>query len=155
MAVIDVKRLSSIDRVVVGASLVALIAMFLPWYGYSSTFGGASVSGFGSGYGWFGALLVIAAGVYLGLIRSGSSVPKTSMGPGVIVLGASAIGTALVVIRWISLPSGSGTSGAGGAYSYSYGPRVGLIITLIAALVQVVCSFRLFKRSGEALPWAK
>ncbi len=152
MVVIDMKKLSSIDRVVVLAALVALIAMFLPWYGASSTYGGASVSGFGSGYGWVGALLLVAAGVYLALLRSGSNVPKTSVGPGVIVLGLSLIGTLLIAIRWLSLPSGSG--GIGG-YSYSYGPRIGIIIALIAALVQVVCSFRLFKSSGEALPWAK
>ena len=110
MAVIDVKRLSSIDRVVVGASLVALIAMFLPWT-IQLDVRRCLVSGFGSGYGWFWRTAGDRGRGLSGLIRSGSSVPKTSMGPGVIVLGASAIGTALVVIRWISLPSGSGTSG--------------------------------------------
>jgi hypothetical protein len=152
MALLDVKKLSTIDRVVVGAGAVALIAMFLPWYGASSNFGGASVSGFGSGYGWIGALFVVGAGVYLAMQRSGSNMPKTKMGPGVIVLGASLIGTLLVAIRWLSLPSGSGSSGA---YSYSYGPRIGMYIVLIAAIAQVVCSFRLFKSSGEAVPWAK
>lgn len=153
MAVIDIKKLSTIDRVVVGAGVVALIALFLPWYGYSVAGFSSSVSGFSSGYGWIGALLVVAAGAYLALQRSGSNIPKTSYGPGVIVLGASAIGTLLIVIRWISLPSGSG--GVGSVYNYSYGPSVGIFIALIAAVVQVVCSFRLFKSSGESLPWAK
>ena len=148
-----IKKLSTIDRVIVGASVIALIAMFLPWYGYSATFGSASVSGFGSGFtGWLGALLVIGAGVYLAMLRAGSNLPKTSIGPGVIVLGASLIGTVLVALRWVTLPSGSG--GTAG-YSYTYGPRMGLIITLIVAIVQVVCSFRLFKATGEAVPWAK
>jgi hypothetical protein len=30
-----------------------------------------------------------------------------------------------------------------------------MYIVLIAAIAQVVCSFRLFKSSGEAVPWAK
>jgi hypothetical protein len=152
MAVFDWKKLSTADRVIAVAALIALISLFLPWYGYSSSFGGASVSGFSTSYGWLGALLVVAAGVYLVLLRSGANMPKTSIGPAVIVLGASAIGTIIVAIRWLTLPSGSG--GAGG-FSYSYGARIGIIIALVAAIVQVVFSFRLFKASGEALPWAK
>jgi hypothetical protein len=152
MAAFDWKKLSMADRVIAVAALVALIALFLPWYGYSSTFGSASVSGFSSGYGWLGAILVVAAGVYLVLLRSGTNMPKTSVGPAVMVLGASAIGTIIVVLRWLTLPSGSG--GAGG-YSYSYGARIGIIIVLVAAIVQVVFSFRLFRASGEALPWSK
>jgi hypothetical protein len=149
MATMDISKLDSLDRVVAGASLVALIALFLPWYGGSSGGFSASVSGFGAGFtGWFGAILIIAAGVYLVMLRSGSNMPKTSFGPGVLVLGLSAIGTLLVIIRWASLPSGGGNG-------YTYGPRIGLYLTLIAGIVQVVISFRLFKRSGESAPWAK
>jgi len=46
MAVFDWKKLSTADRVIAVAALIALISLFLPWYGYSSSFGGASVSGF-------------------------------------------------------------------------------------------------------------
>lgn len=153
MATVDFKKLSTIDRVVVGAAAVALIAMFLPWYGASSGAFSASVSGFGSGYGWIGAVLVLAAGVYLLMQRSGSKMPATSMGPGVMVLGLSVIGTVLVAIRWISLPRGS--FGVANVSYYSYGPRVGIVLVLIAGIVQVVCALRLFRRSGESLPWAK
>ena len=146
------KKLDQLDRVVAITSAVALISMFLPWYGASVLGFSASVNGFGSGYGWIGALLILAAGIYLVLLRSGTSMPSTTMGPGVIVLGLSSIGALLVVIRWISLPSGGG--GISGE-AYSYGPRIGLYLTLFAGLIQAVISFRLFKRSGEALPWAK
>lgn len=47
----DISKLDRLDRVVVFTGLIALIAMFPPWYGYSSGAFGASVSGFGSGYG--------------------------------------------------------------------------------------------------------
>ncbi len=149
---IDWKKLDPLDRVVAVTSVVALISMFLPWYGASILGFSSSVSGFGSGYGWIGALLIIAAGLYLVMLRSGSSMPKTNMGPGVIVLGLSGVGALLVVIRWLSLPSGGG--GVAGD-SYSYGPRIGMYLTLLAGIVQAVISFRLFKRSGEALPWSK
>lgn len=144
---VDFKKLDKLDRVVVITAAIALVALFLPWYGVTSGPFSASVSGFSTSYGWLGALLIIAAGVYLLMLRSGSSMPKTSMGPGVLVLGASALGTLLVIIRWITLPKG----GIGGAYSY--GPRIGIYFALVAGVVQAVISFKLFKASGEKLPW--
>jgi len=153
MAAFDWKKLSTADRVISIAGLIALIALFLPWYGFSSTYYSASVSGFGSGYGWLGGLLVVAAAGYLVLLRSGTNLPKTSIGPAVIVLGASAIGTVIVALRWLTLPRGSygGVDGTG----FSYGARIGIYIVLIAAVVELVFSFRLFKASGESLPWTK
>jgi hypothetical protein len=110
------------------------------------------VGAFPPGYGWLGALLVVAAGVYLVLLRSGSNMPKTSYGPGVLVLGASLIGTLIVILRWITLPKGSyGVAGSG----FSYGPGFGLILALIACIVQAFFAVRMFRGSGEALPWAK
>ena len=149
---VDWKKLDQLDRVVAVTSAVTVISMFLPWYGASVLGFSASVNGFGSGYGWIGALLIVAAGAYLVMLRSGGSMPRTTMGPGVIVLGLSAIGALLVVVRWISLPSGGG--GMSGE-PYSYGPRIGIYLTLIAGVVQAVIAFRLFKRSGEDLPWSK
>ncbi len=145
-------KLDSLDRVVVVTSVIALVSMFLPWYGGSVLGFSASVNGFGSGYGWFGSLLIVLAGGYLAMVRSGSPMPTMAMGPGVLVLGLSAIGTLLVIIRWVTLPSGGGgVAGAG----FSYGPRIGIYLALIAGLVQAVISFRLFKRSGEPVPWEK
>ncbi|MGH9019431.1 MAG: hypothetical protein ACRDV0_00200 [Acidimicrobiales bacterium] len=148
---VDVSKLDRMDRIVVITAAIALVSLFLPWYGYSSGAFSASVSGFSTGYGWLGALLIIAAGVYLLLLRSGSQMPKTKMGPGVLVLGASAIGTFLVIIRWITVPKGSG--GIGGITNYSYGPRIGMYFALIAGVVQVFISFKLFKQTGESMPW--
>jgi len=151
MAAMDLSKLDNMDRIVAGASVVVLISMFLPWFGVSEAGFSWSTDAFGAGFlGWFGAILIIAAGVYLVMLRSGSQMPKTSFGPGVTVLGLSAIGALLVVIKWATLPrySFSGTS-------WSEGARIGIYLTLIAAIVQVVVSFRLFKRTGEAVPWAK
>ena len=149
---IDWKKLDSLDRVVAITAAVTVVSMFLPWYGVSVLGFSSSVSGFGSGYGWIGALLIIAAGLYLVMLRSGSTMPQTSAGPGVIVLGLSAVGALLVVIRWLALPSGGGgVSGDG----YNYGPRIGIYFTLIAGIIQAIISFRLFKQSGESAPWKK
>jgi hypothetical protein len=152
MAAFDWKKLSTTDRVIAITALIALISLFLPWYSWSGGGYSASAGGFSTGYGWLGALLVVAAGVYVVALRSGSNMPKTSYGPGVLVLGASLIGTIIVAIRWITLPRGS--YGAGGV-GFHYGPGFGLILALIACIVQAVFAVRMFRSSGEALPWAK
>ena len=79
-----------------------------------------------------------------------SKVPFT---PAVVVLGAATLGALIVVIRWITLPSGH--VGVGGVTAYSYGPRVGIFLTIIAGLVQVGAAITLFRSSGEKLPWAE
>lgn len=157
MATFDAKRLSTIDRVVVVAAAIALISLFLPWYGAStsSLAGGfsASVSGFSTSYGWLGGLLIVGAGIYLLLQRSQVEVPRLGAGPAVVVLGASVIGTVIVILRWVSLPRGHG--GVAGVASYSYGPRIGIWLTLIVGIVQLVCALSLFRASGEKLPWSQ
>jgi hypothetical protein len=150
MATFEWKKLSTTDKVISVTALIALIALFLPWYGASSVYGGASVSGFSTSYGWLGGLLIVAAGVYLVFLRAGSNMPKFSYGPGVIVLGLSLIGAVIVIIRWVTLPSGSFDGGA-----FSYGPQVGMYIVLIAGIVQAFFALRMFRASGEALPWSK
>ena len=152
MAAFEWKKLSTGDRVISITALVALIALFLPWETVHAGAFSASRGGFGSGFGWLGALLVIGAGVYIVALRSGSNMPKMSYGPGVIVLGASVIGAVLIILRWITLPRGNYGNFAG---SVSWGAGVGLYLTLIAAIVQAVYAIRMFQSSGEALPWAK
>lgn len=148
MASIDIKSLSTSDRIVAGASAIALISLFLPWYGFSSSIGSASVSGFGSGYGFLGGLLIVLSGAYLVMMRSGASMPSMSVGPGVIVFGTSLVGIILVLLKWANLPSGSIGDG-------SYGPRIGIYLTLIVGIVQAVYALRFFRASGERAPWAK
>jgi hypothetical protein len=149
MAAFDWNKLTQTDKVIAVTAFIAFISLFLPWFGISSAFGSASSSGWGSGYGIIGALLIIAAGVYLVFLRSGSNMPKTTYGPGVLVLGASALGALIVIIKWVTLPRGSGTYAA-----YSYGPRFGMYVVLVAGVVQAFFALRLFRSTGEAVPWA-
>lgn len=145
------KRLNTQDRVVAGASVIALISLFLPWYGASAGGFSASVSGFSTSYGWLGSILIIAAGAYLVAVRSQVDVSKMPLTPAVVVAGASLLGTIIVAIRWLTLPKGS--FGAVGNLGFSYGPRIGIYLTIIVGVVQVVAAIMLFRTSGEALPW--
>jgi hypothetical protein len=150
MANFDAKKFSRRDWAVVGAAAVSFICLFLPWYGASYGFFSASVSGWSTSYGWLGALLIIAAGVYLALYRSEVNLAKVPVTPAVVVLGAAVLGTLIVILRWITLPSGHA-----GITGFSYGPRVGIYLTIVAGVVQVVAAVALFRSSGEKLPWAK
>ena len=106
MAKFEAKRLSKLDWAVVGGAGVSFIALFLPWYGATSGVFSASVSGWSTSYGWFGALLIIAAGVFLALQRSQVNLSSVPVTPALVVMGAAVLGTLIVVIRWITLPSG-------------------------------------------------
>jgi hypothetical protein len=152
MVKFDSKSISLPDWGVIGAAGIAFISLFLPWWGSSGSFGGISVNAWGTSYGWLGGLLIIGAGAYLLALRSQVDLSKLPLGPGVIVLGAASLGTLIVALRWLTLPSGHG--GVSGIYTYSIGPGVGIILTLIVGIVQVVCAVRLFRASGEKLPWA-
>jgi hypothetical protein len=152
MSKFDVKRLSTLDRVLVGASGLALISLFLPWYGVSAGGFSASVSGFSTSYGWLGALLIVAAGVYLALHRSEVDLSKMPLTPALVVLSTAGLGTLIVVLRWLTLPSGH--VGIGKVALYSYGPRVGIYVAVIAGVAAVVCAVMMFRTSGEKLPWA-
>jgi hypothetical protein len=143
VAELDLKKLSPLDWTIVGAGAVSLISLFLPWWGANASYLGvstsSSVSGFSSGYGLLAALMIVAAGVILVVIRSGQSIPF------VVVLVLSILGTLLVAIRWLGIPSGS--IGVG-TVSLSYGPRIGIIITLLVGIAQAVCAIVVFRKSS-------
>jgi hypothetical protein len=152
VAKFDAKNLSTRDRVVIGASAVALIALFLPWYGFSSGIFSASVSGWSTSYGLLGGLLIVAAGALLLAHRSGVDTSRLGLTPAFLVLGTSALGTLIVVIRWLTLPSGHYAAGGAG---FSYGPSVGIILTIVVGLAQAATALMMFRSSGEDFPWAK
>ena len=106
MAKFDISKFSTLDKVLGGAAALAVISLFLPWY--SVSYHGVtydSTSGFGTSWGWLGGLLIIAAGVYLVLQRSGVDLSKMPAPPSVIILGAAALGTLVMILRAITLPS--------------------------------------------------
>ena len=144
------KRLSSLDRVVVGGAVVAFIAAALPWWGYSGPLSlySASVDGWSAGFtGWAGTLLLTLAGVYLVLRRSGVTLPSTPVGPAVLVAGACALGLLLVVVRWLTLPRvHAGLAG-------SIGARYGIWVAILAGIVEVAAAVAEMRASGEPLPW--
>ena len=111
----DLKKLTTADRVVAGAAIVFLIAFFLPWEGKTvSVQGIASVSKSWNGTeyfltGWIPLLLAIAMVVQIGLARfSDTQMPKLPVTWGQAHLIAGATAAVLVVLRLIFTANVSG-----------------------------------------------
>jgi hypothetical protein len=68
---LDLRRLSRVDQTVAGASLVVLISLFLPWYGFSALGSTATISGTSThGFLVLDVILAIVLIAYL-VLRSG------------------------------------------------------------------------------------
>jgi hypothetical protein len=153
MAQFDAKQVHTNDWGVMGGGLLVLISSFLAWYGYDSksSFGhfSASIGGWSAGFfAWFGILLCIAAAVIVALrVFSGPSI-NLPVTPALLALGLSGLAVLLFLLRWLTLPSGSG---GGFGSSFKYGARIGLFLALIGAIAQAVFAFLAFRASGEKM----
>jgi hypothetical protein len=139
----DWKQLSTRDRVVVCFAGIALISLFLPWWGVDVLSFSLSVDGWSAGFtAWAGGLLLTAAGVLLALRRSGTAFSPNAK-PAVLVAGVAALGLLLVVIRWASLPRADG---------HAVGARYGLYIALVAGVVEVTVAVLELRAPEEPTP---
>jgi len=137
-------RFTTGDKVLVVAAFLALISLFVPWY--QASISGVtiqSVSGWGTGYGWMAALLLVAAGIYVVLQRSDVELPKAPVRSAVVVLVLTKLGTFLVLVRLVTLPSANDGNGLG---SVNYGPAAGILLALIAGVIETVCAWQMFRR---------
>ena len=114
---IDLRRLSRVDQTVGGASLVVLISLFLPWFGFGSLDESFSVSGT-TAHGYL-VIVVILAVLLVGylLLRSGwDELPvNLPIAHAPLLLIGTGLQLLLVVIGFIDVPV-SGLSWEIGAY---------------------------------------
>lgn len=146
----DWKALTTLDRVIAGGALLALISLFLPWYGLSVGGVSLSVDGWSSGFAaWAGGTLLTAAGVLVVLRRSGVHLTGGRVPPSLLVASVAALGLLLVVIRWVSFPTYHGATG----YSYDVGARYGVYLAVIGGIVAVTAAVMALRTSGERTLW--
>lgn len=148
----DIQNFRALDWAITGGAAVAFIAGFLPWWGYSGQLSlyGASVSGWSAGFtASAGTLLLVAAGVYLGLHRAGAQFPAMAIGPTMLVAAASGLGVLLILLRWLTFPN------VGGGLGGQIGARYGIWVALLAGIVQLAAAVAEFRSSGDELPWSK
>lgn len=150
----DLSKFSKAELIVaVGAIVLLVSALFLPWYGVSvSTVigGGSATWSLWSASQGIAILVLIACVVAVGVIvlralevfdLSEQGVPES-----LVVLIAAAVAGLLVIFRVASLPGDLGAVGLfGAAAGVSAGRSWGLWIGLIGAVVFVVGAFMKFQ----------
>ena len=148
----DLKQIKRNDQVILGAGvLFLLLSFFAPFYGVSyhaaGGFGGsASVTAWHS-YGWLAVLLVvIAVGIVAARVFANASLPALPIGPNLLVVVLSGLGTLLLLLRGFTYKSGSGLG-------YSYGVKWGAWVLYILAIAVVVGAVMNLMASGEKVAW--
>jgi hypothetical protein len=135
MAGFDPKRVTTLEWVVIGAGGLALIDSFLPWFSWSVGPFSFSWSAWSAGFlAWFATLLLVAAGG-LTLARSMGTQINLPVPPATATLGAGALATLLVLLRWLTAPGYVGTG-------------FGLFIGLLCAIATTVASYLAFRAAG-------
>jgi hypothetical protein len=143
------KQLNPLDRVIVGASVVAFMTLFLPWY--DVTVGPLSVTGSGGFVGSAGASCLTAAGAVLLYRRAGGSLLSgANAGPSAPVAGLAAVGLVVVIVRWATLPR---YNTGGPNLGYSVGPSYGLYLALVAGIVETAAGLLALRTAGQQRPW--
>jgi hypothetical protein len=103
---LDLRRLSRADQAVGGASLVVLISLFLPWFGFSALGASISVSGTSAhGYLVLVAITALLIAGYL-LLRSGwGEFPfPQPVAHETLLLAATSVQFLLVLIGFLDVP---------------------------------------------------
>jgi hypothetical protein len=126
---LDMRRLTRVDRIVGGASLVFIVSLFLPWFTSSADGISGSVDGLWHGYMYLGLILALAILGYL-VIRAGfEQMPfQLPLDHERLLLAATAVVFVLTVISFVFQPSGDGIVSIG----WGFGAFVGLIAAIVA-----------------------
>jgi hypothetical protein len=142
----DLNRLTTVDKVVAGGSLIALISIWLPWYSLSYLGATASISGT-TGHGWLWLEFIVAL-VLIAYLASRAAWDRLPFSMPVAHAPLLIVGTALqlllVLIAFIDIPYGN--DGVG----WTWGAFVGLIAALVAGGPVIVPAVRSYLESRKA-----
>jgi hypothetical protein len=151
VAEFDAKKVSPMDWGVIGGGALALVSLFLPWWGVQSSVeglgGSASGSGWEVGFGaWFGSLLVVAAGALVLMRYLGRQLPAMPVGENTLVAALASLGALLILLRVFTFDSAD-------LGVVEYGRKIGAWTGLLAALVAAGAAIKRFMDSGEKPAW--
>jgi hypothetical protein len=128
----DLAAFSQTDRMVGGGSLVLFIALFLPWFSVNFGIGSVSASGL-TAHGYLYITLILTLGIVGLLVAEALGVWKlpasSALGRNQILMIATVVNLALVLIAFLLKPGGYGHTGVG----WSFGAFVALIAAVVAA----------------------
>jgi hypothetical protein len=127
----EMNRWSQVERITAIASLVLLIALFLPWFTVSASVYSASASGL-TAHGYLYIVLILCLGILVDLVAKASfaTMPfKLPLPEEQLLLIATGINAVLTVIAFLLKPGGDGLVGVG----WGWGSFVALIAAIVAA----------------------
>lgn len=153
---------SSVNPMDWGILAVGVLALIFSTFNYYTL----SVKGFGSDsesawhgfFGWFAALVALAASILLAVHLFAPSV-KMRFPVRLVVLGAYAVSLICMIIAGFVTPgavsSGEASAAVGFKVSVDYGRGAGFYLSLIAILAGTVLAFLRLRETGGKLPWDK
>jgi hypothetical protein len=147
----DLSRLTTVDRIIAGATLVTMISLWLPWYTGKYTLLGitssTSISGTGEhGWLWLEFLLAFALLAYFAARAAWEQLPfGLPVSHERLLMIGTGLQFLLILIGFAALPSADGFS-----VSWAFGAFLALIASMVAAGPIVYPAVRSFLDSRKA-----
>ncbi len=137
----DFSKLTRNQQIALGGGVIAVLSLFMPWYGIDTIVGSINASAFDAGIlAWGGLLLAIAAASILVLKTLEVADAKVgTLAAEQLALILAGIGLVFIVLRWITDSSFT---------------KFGLFLGLIAAAAVSYGAFGSMKDAGLELPTA-
>jgi len=136
---VDLSKLTTADKLILGGGIAFLISMFLPWWGIDTQFGDAANNGWDYFLGgWLPLLLIVVMCVQVIISRFSpdTTLPDPPVPWAQVHLIAGAAAAAIVLLRLI-IPSDECAAG----FCIDLDREVGLFIALLAALAVAAGGF--------------
>jgi hypothetical protein len=147
-------KLGRSGQVAVGGALLIFVFSFLPWWSFSVSFLGESISGHASAWNagigaWFPVLLLLASGVVTLLVAL-DVVKWAPLMLWTLNTAAAAVSVIIIVLRWVTFPSSSATDAISGGSS-SAGAGYALYVSLVLAIAMGVFGYLGFTGVGGSV----
>ena len=133
----DLSRLTTVDRIIAGATLVTMISLWLPWFsGKYSALGETStgtISGTGDhGWLWLEFILALVLLAYLAARAAWDELPfRVPVAHTTLLIAGTGLQFLLILIGFFALPSTDGIQGF--SISWDFGAFLALIASIVAA----------------------
>jgi len=155
----DSKSVKTTDWGVIGCAAGVLVFSFVGSYVTASVEGAETFGELGdlsggisawNSYAVLGVLLLLGVGaVAAAQVFGGISLPAIPVGWNLVLAGAAALGTLLLVLRAFTYPGGGDFAGV----SVDVGPGWSGWLLMLLAVGETVFAVLAFRESGEAVPW--
>jgi hypothetical protein len=147
----DLSRLTTVDRIIAGATLVTMISLWLPWFSVSFTGFGATTTGSISGTGyhgwlWLEFILALALLGYFAARAAWDQLPfRLPVSDEWLLIGGTGLQFVLILIGFLAMPSADGLQ-----VSWDFGAFIALIASITAAAPVVYPAVKTFLDSRKA-----